>query len=157
MNITEYMQNAIEQGRKITFARSDQLSLGEMILKLEPILQRKNKVIEKYKSEPTVIYDFGELFPTSIDSWRGSYSELALNYKEYDNNDKIQPMTITEFVKMLKGAIGSTYTGYKGGEFTMKKDTPVWVANYGYSSETAIIDIVDSEYNIILITALREY
>ena len=156
MNIPEYIKNVVEQKRKTAFNESDQLSLGEMLLKLEPILERKDKIIEKYGTEPTVIYDFGKLFPTKIDSWRGSYSELALDYKDIDNED-IQPMTITEFVKMLKSAIGFTYIGYKGGEFTMNKNTPVWVSNYGHSSETAIINIIDNEFNIILITALRGY
>ena len=35
---------------------------------------------QKDGDEAIVRYDFEYLFPTSIDSWRGSYDELALNF-----------------------------------------------------------------------------
>jgi hypothetical protein len=41
-------------------------------------------------------------------------------------------------------------TGYKGGDYTLNADDPLFIANYGYSNDcTAIIDII--EYNGIAV------
>jgi len=129
-----------------TVSASDQLTLGELILKLDPIVEKQDE------GEATVRYDFEYLFPNDIDSWRGSYSELALNF-----TTEGQVMKVSEFLKMLKDCIGRKFIGYKGGEFTMNKNTPIWVANYGNSGNTAVIDVLDNEYCVILITGYREF
>ena len=151
MDLQTYLDNAVKAARAESMKISDQLTLGEMILKIEPLLSKQKDIKKKYKHEATVVYDFEYLFPKTIDSWRGSYVELALDF-----NSEGEPMSITEFYNMLKDTIGKEFTGYKGGEFVMGKNTPVWVANYGNSGNTAVIDIVDDEYKIIIITGYRE-
>lgn len=147
MDLQTYIQNAVKASRANTLANSDQLTLGELILKLEPIVKN-----QKDGDEATVRYDFEYLFPTSIDSWRGSYDELALNFETQG-----EEMKVSEFLKMLKECIGKTFTGYKGGDFTMHKGTPIWVANYSHSGNTAVIDVVDNGYVVLLITGYREF
>ena len=143
----EYIQNAIKASRANTMANSNQLTLGELILKIEPIAKN-----QKESEEATVKYDFEYLFPTTIDSWRGSYDELALNFEASGCQ-----MKVSDFLKMLKDCIGKTFTGYKGGEYKMHKGTPIWVANYSHSGNTAVIDVVDNGYEVILITGLCEF
>ena len=145
MDLQTYLNNAIAVSRQETLSKNDQLTLGELILKLEPIVKKQGE------DEATVRYDFEYLFPNDIDSWRGSYSELALNF-----NTEGQEMKVSDFLKMLKECIGKEFTGYKGGEFKMNKYTPIWVANYGNGGNTAVIDVVDNDYCIILITGYRE-
>jgi len=128
-------------------ANSNQLTLGELILKIEPIAKN-----QKESEEATVKYDFEYLFPTTISSWRGSYDELALNFEASGYR-----MKVSDFLKMLKDCIGKTFTGYKGGEYKMHKGTPIWVANYSHSGNTAVIDVVDNGYEVILITGLCEF
>ena len=147
MDLQTYIQNAVKASRANTLANSDQLTLGELILKLEPIVKN-----QKDGEEATVRYDFEYLFPTSIDSWRGSYNELALNFETQG-----EEMKVSEFLNMLKECIGKTFTGYKGGDFTMHKGTPIWVANYSHSGNTAVIDVVDNGYVVLLITGYREF
>jgi len=147
MDLQTYIQNAVKASRANTLANSDQLTLGELILKLEPIVKN-----QKEGEEATVRYDFEYLFPTTIDSWRGSYDELALNFETQG-----EEMKVSEFLKMLKECIGKTFTGYKGGDFTMHKGTPIWVANYSHSGNTAVIDVVDNGYVVLLITGYREF
>ena len=147
MDWQTYIQNAVKASRANTLANSDQLTLGELILKLEPIVKN-----QKDGEEATVRYDFEYLFPTSIDSWRGSYDELALNFETQG-----EEMKVSEFLNMLKECIGKTFTGYKGGDFTMHKGTPIWVANYSHSGNTAVIDVVDNGYVVLLITGYREF
>lgn len=147
MDLQTYIQNAVKASRANTLANSDQLTLGELILKLEPIVKN-----QKDGDEATVRYDFEYLFPTSIDSWRGSYDELALNFEMQG-----EEMKVSEFLKMLKDCVGKTFTGYKGGDFVMHKGTPIWVANYSHSGNTAVIDVVDNGYVVLLITGYREF
>lgn len=39
-----------------------------------------------------------------------------------------------EFYDILRDAVGTEYTGWKGGQFEMSETTPVWVANRGTST-----------------------
>jgi len=153
VDLQRLIDNAVKAERAKRLAESDQLTLGEIILKLEHIIEKKEAMIEKYENEPTVVFDFEYLYPNSINSWRGSYAELALGFE----SEKSEPMTITNFLNMLRSTVGKTFTGYKGGEFVMNKHTPVWVANYGNSGNTAVIEVVDGEYKVILMTGYRNY
>ncbi len=157
MDLQTYLNDTVRTARKNRFNQSDQLSLGDMIKRLEAIAAKQQAIIKKYNSEAEVVYDFEYLYPTSIDSWRGIYAELALNfvgtYRGIDSPDK---MTVSSFLQMLKGCIGKSFTGYKGGEFEMSEETPVWVANYGHSGNTAVLDIVDKEYEVIIMTGYRK-
>ena len=148
MDMQEYINNAMTARRKEVLSRSDQLTLGELILKLEPIVKKQ----KDRQDEASIKYDFEYLFPTGLDSWRGSYEELALNYETEGKY-----MSVTAFYNMLTETVGKTFHGYKGGEYVMNKHTPIWVANYGNSGNTAVVDVVDNDYEVILITGIREF
>lgn len=147
MELSTIIKNAVEAERAEEFSNSEQLSLGELILKLEPLLPEQKARKESDKREADVWFDFEYMRPTHLMSWRGIYRELAIGFSE-----GAEPLTVTEFYKMLKGALGKTYMGYKGGDFTMSKQTPLWVANQGNSGRTAVVDILDEGYSIIIIT-----
>ena len=151
IDLKAFLDNAMKAERSRMMERSDQLTLGEIISKCETIALKRYKRSDD--TEPEVRFDFEYLFPTEIGSWRGSYEELALNFKSHDN---AEPMSLSDFIKMLKAAVGQTYQGYKGGDFTMSRHTPVWVANYGNSGNTAVIEVVDNDYEVILMTGWRE-
>lgn len=117
-------------------------------------------IVEKHKDkpqedQPTVHFDFEYLFPVSLISWRGSYAELSLTFASGETKER--PMKASVFLELLREAVGKTYEGYKGGDFTMSKHTPVWVSNYGHSANTAVIEIVDDDYQVMLITGYREF
>ncbi len=149
-SLQSIITNYTQRERQEQFKTSSQLSLGEIILKLEGI---KNKKLP-------VIFDVEQYYPVGISSWRGSYHELAL---EYEKNG--EPMLLEDFEKMLKQMIGKTLMGYKGGNFLMGKTTPVWVANYGECKgfriddykDTAVIDVLESENKVIIKTKAIEY
>lgn len=150
MDLQSAISNQIAVDRAEKMKRSDQLTLGELILKLEAC---PNPDAEVY-------YEFHGLFPTSIDSWRGSYSELALNVSgSLDRYSAGAPLQVSALLTILKEAVGKTFTGYKGGEYLMGKTTPVWVANYGATgSETAVIDVrYDGSQYCYLTTGKRDY
>src|SRR5258708_5319 len=141
----EIIDNAVEMQRAKDMKTSEQLTLGELILKLEAIEDKSKSVI------------FDEQYhPTGLDSWRGSYCELALEYEETGKK-----LSAEALLRKLKDAIGATFYGYKGGEFLMGKTSPVWVANYGYSGgfkadgdvwTQAVVDVSQSEESVVLET-----
>ena len=154
----ELIHNQVETERAKRVSLSDQLTLGELIAKLEAIPIYWDK---RDKDEKTVIFNFEYAIPICLDSWRGSYSELAINFDflGYEHFSEVEPkeMKITDFIKMLKEAIGKEYTGWKGGNFVMGKTTPLWVANDGNAGNTAVIGVIDNGYEVILETGRREY
>ena len=83
-----------------------QMTLGEMILTLKAMPE--DQTIEGISAER--------------DSYRGYYDDLAF-----------EPgvTTVGELLKAAEKALGHTFEGYKGGEFIMEKNTPIWIANYG--------------------------
>lgn len=56
-------------------------------------------------------------------SYRGYYDELAF--------EPAENITVVEMLAAAHSALGATYQGYKGGDFTMKDYTPVWISRYG--------------------------
>lgn len=141
MDIQTILDNAVQAERRETLKNSPQLTLGELLLKLESIDD----------SDVPVYFDFEYLRPAGIGSWRGSYSELALSFASEGR------MSVDELLTLLKEAVGKEYTGYKGGEFIMSKHTPIWVANYGNSGSTGVVDVIDDSYQVILKTDICEY
>ncbi len=105
-----------------------QLSLGEFIDLLEAWPNDKDK--------DACYFDFGGLSPTAPGSYRGDYSELALGFAE---SESYPEPTVATVLKWCLEAVGKEFEGYKGGEFTMSRSTPLWVANYGKTGGTAVV------------------
>jgi len=153
MDLQTILNNAVAAKRAEDMKTSAQLTLGELIIKMEG----------KSGDKP-VVFDDGKHFPTYLGSWRGDYCELALGYNVYEDE---KPMNGADFAEKLKKAVGATYQGYKGGDFTMGKTTPVWVANNGEcigfreetedGHETAIVDVVEMPDSIVLQTFNTRY
>lgn len=61
-------------------------------------------------------------------SWRGDYIELAF--------EPVADTTVGEMVAAAESAVGATYQGWKGGDFTMSEHTQVWLAEQGRLGET---------------------
>jgi hypothetical protein len=77
--------------------------------------------LEKQPAHAVVAYGFGEPM-----SYRGYYDQVAF--------DPVQGAKIGDMLIYARNALGATFTGYKGGDFTMKDDTPCWISEYGRSS-----------------------
>ncbi len=77
--------------------------------------------LEEMRPEAIVPHGFGEPM-----SYRGFYDEVAF--------EPVENAKIGDMLEHAKSALGATFTGYKGGEFTMQEDTPCWIAEYGSAS-----------------------
>lgn len=138
----------LKQKRVKEMETSPQLTLGKII-----------ELLQKCDQEKIVRFDKKNLYPSYFTSWRGSYCELSLTYAE-------QPVTVKMLLRNAISVVGKYQTGYKGGEFLMTRDTPVWIANYGMSSgfkkakdkqEQYIVDIVEESDYVIIKTVAADY
>lgn len=150
----ESIAESIKTQRAEVMKISPQLTLGELIAKLEAIPKR-----EEGKEEADVTFDFEYAFPTTLESWRGIYEELAIGfrfegYELGDYEKEVKPWTLSAFIEHLKSALGKTYEGWKGGDFMMGKTTPIWVANPGNVGETGVLDVHDDGYRVRIITGI---
>lgn len=65
---------------------------------------------------------------TNPHSYRGYYDDLAF--------EPASNVTVAAMLADAQSALGATYEGYKGGEFTMNQHTDCWLAFYGCVGET---------------------
>jgi len=63
-------------------------------------------------------------------SYRGYYEDLAF--------EPIEETTFGNMLEAAQSAYGSTYIGWKGGEFTMNECTTCWIAYQGHSEGDCI-------------------
>lgn len=157
MQMQDVFNAVVKAHRNSTLKDSPQLTLGELIAKIKAC----GLTWGTPEEAKTVEYDFGTAIPTDLGSWRGSYVELALGYRltgyDVNSNESGLQCKAEDLLKELESAIGKTFTGWKGGEFEMSENTPVWVDNDGNTSHTGIVDVFDDGWRIILITARCEY
>lgn len=94
------------------------------------------KQLSEIDGATIVKYD-GGFHPCSEHSYRGYYSDLALDAKT-------EPTTAADLLNVLKRAQGATYQGYKGGDFVMGDDTPLWAASWGSCGKAIVgLSMVD--------------
>lgn len=74
--------------------------------------------------DPNKVVPFGFHKPHS---YRGYYDELAF--------EPARDVKVSSMLADCRRALDATFTGYKGGEYTMRAYTLCWLSMYGYTSE----------------------
>ena len=120
--------------------REYHLTLGRLIDKLE-------------KLDPWMLVDFdwNGRAPTAPNSYRGYYSDLAFGW--VSANDPFA-FTVEKLLRHCRNALTYPFSGYKGGEYLMDKDTPLWVAQWGETGR-AIVGLEVTDGMVILKTMPR--
>ena len=90
------------------------MSLGGIIARLE-------------REDPERILPIGFADPHS---YRGYYEQLAFEPR--------RNISIGDVLEAARSALGATYEGYKGGEYTMGQYTACWISHYGSTSDNLI-------------------
>lgn len=90
------------------------------------------------KQNPNLVVKDGFGSPHSD---RGSYEELAF--------DPVEETTFGAMLDHAQSAVGSTYTGWKGGDFVMDRSTPVLIGEYGNCGD----EICEIHFKYWLLTA----
>lgn len=96
--------------------------------------------LEKCHESASVHFDFAYFVPGELRSYRGDYAHLAFAY------DKKNKVTVVELLERCREALGKCYEGYKGGTYRMDRDTPLWVAEYGEATGTALVGVENHSY-----------
>lgn len=74
---------------------------------------------------------------------RGDYSELAFCPE--------QEARIGDMLECAKSAVGATFTGWKGGEYVMDENTPVYIGDYGVCGD----EITPTHFKYWLLTGKK--
>ena len=114
-------------------SRADyQMTIGGAIIALDKLPQDKR-----------IAYSDGKA-PREAMSYRGYYSDLA-----FDDQDAA---TVGEVLAQLEKIHNTELEGYKGGEYMMGDDTPIWRSEYGSASSIAWMDFVDTPDAVLIVT-----
>jgi hypothetical protein len=107
---------------KGSIGRSDIVTLGDLI-----------KELEKHDPEKVVPVGFHHPY-----SYRGYYELLAFEPKENT--------TVGEMLQTAKSALGATFIGWKGGEFTIDEHTVCYIAVEGTCWDSDLIGPILLKY-----------
>lgn len=75
------------------------------------------------------------LSPAEFLSYRGNYTQLALSVTAGDTT------AVEALLRQAEGMVGGLVTGYKGGEYAVNRETPIWLASYGECSNTELTGV----------------
>lgn len=125
------------------------MTIGGFIKLLEG-LRPKQKETDLEPRGRYVRFDFGYAVATELDSYRGSYEELALGFDGRYSAEGLK--TVGALLDHCRAAIGKTYVGWKGGDFLMREGSELHVANSGCTSDTEIIGVRDDGYFVDIVT-----
>lgn len=126
------------------------ITLGRAI----QILRNADLKYTNYRGEiadKTIYFDFPLIIPTRLSSWRGVYAELAIGYEVGGST------YAKDFLTQLEDADGRTFTGWKGGDYLMSEETPLWVSNEGDAYNVLVTDITVDDYQVTIHTADSDY
>jgi len=90
------------------------IELGGIIARLE-------------QEDPTRILPIGFANPHS---YRGYYEQLAF--------EPVRDISIGDVLAAARSALGTTFEGWKGGDFTMTASTDCWISLHGESGDNKI-------------------
>lgn len=86
--------------------------------------------------------------PESLHSYRGYYSDLAI--------DSHAGKTLCrDLLASLVNADGESFEGYKGGDYVMDDDTPVWRDSYSEAKGIAIMDAYLADDGRVILTTKK--
>ncbi len=190
MDLQKLIDNQLSADRAEEMKNSIQLMLGELILKLEAVQDKELSIVfdeEKYKptglvswrgsyKELAIQYDGGGDYCYEQPKPECQRDEFGYHHfncscggsKKYETSLPEKP-TVKNLLDVLKLASGKYFIGYKGGDFTMGKTTPIWVANNGSTSgfkegkgeekfyDQTVVDILEQKKRVIINTTLLHY
>jgi hypothetical protein len=141
MGIQEMVDKFCEGEMYKRVATGQNMSLGQLIDALREIEGKS----PDGKSKDIRLKDGRSV--TDVGSYRGYYSDLAIE----PSGEGEASITVLDLLVILNRAKGTTFTGYKGGEYRMQSHTPVWVSEYGCASGLAVkrVEVRDGEVVIL--------
>ena len=109
------------------------------------------KVLELCSPKAHVYFDFCQLVPRSFHSYRGYYEDLQLDWRVENSWETLE---CKDFLILCKEQLNSVHTGWKGGDFRMTENTPIWVGEVGKATHVMLTEILHDSYLVMLGTSL---
>lgn len=79
------------------------------------------------REDPTRVLPIGFANPHS---YRGYYDQLAF--------EPVRDISIGDMLIACRAALGTTFEGWKGGEYRMDESTDCWISRHGESADNKI-------------------
>lgn len=114
-------------------------------------LGRLITALKQFDPDDGLVLDFLDFVPGSLSSYRGYYDQLAVEPVNSGNT------TVGQFLSECEAAVGKTFTGWKGGDYTMDEDTRVWVSEHGRAHSTAVVGVRQVGVRVVLDTAYLDW
>ncbi len=103
------------------------------------------QVLSAAPQDSKVVLDHNlSVSPGSPDSYRGYYSDLAFAPSS-------EPITVKDFKAVCQDCLGKTFEGYKGGDYTMGPETPLWLSSYGTTRDSRAIVGIHQEMDLFVL------
>lgn len=137
--LRKYLREEAQKNRDSIIESSGQWTLGQL----------RDSLI---KAPPTFLLYFSDGRGVGyFDRWRGIYSEIAICPIEPSQTHTVQTQ-----MELAIQSIGRTFTGYKGGDYTMTRETPVWVSPHGQADSYMVVGFEVLEDCVIIQIKERE-
>jgi hypothetical protein len=104
-------------------------------------------LLKRVSPDTPVYYDFCDLMPTQLRSWRGDYSQVALGWTHEGD-----PPSAGALARHFEESLGRMFEGYKGGGGLCHHTSGLMVANWAEAGNTAIFAVVREGGSVILKT-----
>lgn len=138
----------------VRFDRSESMmtlgKLTECLSQADPDFNVVVRVLDGGESRDCMIAAQDDIFG----SYRGYYADIAIReFYSTGDYDWDEGITVGMFLKQVGESIGSTFIGYKGGEYKMDERAPVWLADYGSASGIGLLPAWTVENTTLVIYA----
>lgn len=119
------------------------MTLGELI---DALAAQDPSAPVRWDRERKHDYGTGGAYPGAFASWRGDYADLTLQ-------KSTAPQTVAQLLERARAADGRTFEGWKGGDYRMDRETPVWAENAGDCYNIGLFGVRRSrDGSVVLVT-----
>lgn len=131
IDFERYVRAGVAKMKQDEYAKKPIRTLGEVIL-----------LLQAQPGGNTIRLDFTEDKIKGIESYRGYYEDIALDYgPEYQYSWRTALITVSDLLQECEKSVGKTFYGYKGGKYIMRRKTLVWVSGYSHCDQRMLTDI----------------
>lgn len=127
---------------KVARRKPGQLNIRQLISELERC--STDKPVYAAFDGSSIISPLGD-----VDSYRGYYEQLAI--------EPGGPARCEALADILIESLDKTFYGYKGGEFSMFDETPVWVSEHGIASGDMVVGVEEKADMVVIFTKKEQW
>ena len=86
--------------------------------------------LEQFNPDAEILFEDGAVPESYVRSYRGYFHHAAIGVA-LGRGENPPPVLVSDVLRGVKFAMHDVVYGYKGGEYQLYPDVPVWYADYG--------------------------